>query len=63
LAIKNEELKQQMVEYEAARDDLKAESERLRGEIDRLNSLLETITNSRTWRLREFIRGLVGHPQ
>jgi LmbE family N-acetylglucosaminyl deacetylase len=56
LAIKNEELKQQLVEAEATRDELS-------GEAERLAELLEKITNSRTWRLREFIRSLVGHPR
>ena len=56
LAIKNEELKQHLVEVEVARGELKAE-------IERLTGLLNMITNSRTWRLREFIRSLVGHPR
>ena len=56
LAAKNEELKQKILEVEAARNGLRAEAERLSG-------LLEMITNSRTWRLREFIRNLVGHPR
>jgi hypothetical protein len=56
LAIKTEGLKQQLVEVETARDEMRAEKERIAG-------LLEMITNSRTWRLREFIRGLVGPPR
>jgi len=70
LAIKNEELKQQLVELEAARNAFKVEAERLGGEVERfggeverLEAVLEMITNSRTWRLREFIRGIVGHPR
>ena len=49
LANQNEELRQQ-------RDELMAENERITG-------LLEMITNSRTWRLRNLIRSLVGHPR
>jgi LmbE family N-acetylglucosaminyl deacetylase len=56
LAIKNEELKQQLVEVETARNES-------RDEAQRLTELLDLITNSRTWRLREFIRSLVGHPR
>jgi len=56
LAIKSEDLKQQLAEVEAAREEGEAE-------VGRLRELLETITTSRTWRLRDFIRSFVGHPQ
>ena len=56
LAIRSEDLKQQLVEVEAAREEGEAE-------VGRLRELLETITTSRTWRLREFIRSFVGHPR
>ena len=52
----NDQLRQQLTEVEASRDELRAEMERIAG-------LLEMITNSRTWRLREFIRSLVGPPR
>jgi hypothetical protein len=60
LAIKNEELKQQIVELGAARDGFKAEAGRLGGEVERLEAVLEMITNSRTWRLKEFLSSLLG---
>jgi len=63
LAIKNEELKQQIVGLDAARIGIEVEAENLRSEVSRLGALLEMITTSRTWRLREFIRNLVGHPR
>jgi chromosome segregation ATPase len=53
LAVQNEALKQQAAELERAKDDLSAE-------VARINQILGTITNSRTWRLRGFLRGLVG---
>jgi chromosome segregation ATPase len=53
LAIKIEELKQQVFELEAARNGFKAEAERL-------NAVVETMTNSRTWRLRGFFLSLMG---
>jgi len=56
LAIRSEDLKQQLVEVEAARQEGEAE-------VGRHRELLETITTSRTWRLREFIRSFVGHPR
>ena len=56
LAIKIEELKQQLAETEVARGDFETEVERLAG-------ILEMITSSRTWKLRGFIRNLVGHPR
>jgi len=59
LAINNEELKQQLLELEAVRGEVEA----AQGEVARLTGLLEMITNSRTWRLREFIRSLVGPPR
>jgi len=60
LAIKNEERKQQLIEFEAARNAFKAEAERLGGEVERLEAVLEMITNSRTWRLKEFLSSLLG---
>jgi LmbE family N-acetylglucosaminyl deacetylase len=53
LAIKNEELKNRFRELEAARDGFKAEAERL-------SDVVEMITSSRTWRLRAFLRALLG---
>ena len=53
LAVKNEELKQRFGELETARDGFKAEAERL-------DAVLEMITSSRTWRLKEFLSRLVG---
>jgi len=54
LALKNEELKNRCRELEAAKDGFKAEAERL-------SDVVEMITSSRTWRLREFLRALLGH--
>jgi LmbE family N-acetylglucosaminyl deacetylase len=56
LAIKNEELKLRIGELEAARDGFKAEAERL-------GAVVEMITNSRTWRLKEFLNSLLGRSQ
>jgi LmbE family N-acetylglucosaminyl deacetylase len=56
LAIKNEELKQRFGELEAAREGFKAEAERL-------DAVVEMITNSRTWRLKESLRSLLGRSQ
>jgi LmbE family N-acetylglucosaminyl deacetylase len=56
LAIKNEALKQRLGELEAARDGFKAEAERL-------EAVLEMITTSRTWKLKEFINSLLGRTQ
>jgi LmbE family N-acetylglucosaminyl deacetylase len=56
LAIKNEALKQRLGELEAARNGFKAEAERL-------EAVLEMITTSRTWRLKEFINSLLGRTQ
>ncbi len=53
LAVQNEALKQQAAELERAKEDLSAE-------VLRLNEILGMITSSRTWRLRTFLRGLVG---
>jgi LmbE family N-acetylglucosaminyl deacetylase len=53
LAIKIEELKQQVFELEAARNGFKAEAERI-------DAVVETMTNSRTWRLRGFFLSLLG---
>jgi len=63
LAIKNEELKQQTVGLEAARNGFKAETERLGGEVERLEAVLEMITSSRTWKLKEFLSSLLGRSQ
>jgi hypothetical protein len=56
LAIKKEELKQRFVQVETGRQELQAE-------VERLNGVLEMITGSRTWRLKEFLRGLLGGSQ
>jgi hypothetical protein len=53
LAASNEELKGQFVELETARDGFRSEAERL-------SAVLEMITNSRTWRLKEFLSSLLG---
>ena len=63
LAIKNEERKQQLVELEAARNAFKAEAERLGGEVERLEAVLEMITSSRTWKLKESLSSLLGRSQ
>jgi LmbE family N-acetylglucosaminyl deacetylase len=60
LAIKNEDLKQQIVELGVARDAFEAEAGKLGGEVERLEAVLEMITNSRTWRLKEFLSRLLG---
>jgi LmbE family N-acetylglucosaminyl deacetylase len=60
LAIKNEEFKQHIVGLEAARTGFKAEAERLGGEVERLEAVLEMITNSRTWKFKEFLSRLLG---
>jgi LmbE family N-acetylglucosaminyl deacetylase len=56
LAVANEELKRQFFELEAARDGFRSEAERL-------SAVLEMITNSRTWRLKEFLSSLLGRSQ
>ena len=55
-----EERRQQLIEFEAARNAFKTEAERLGGEVERLEAVLEMITNSRTWRLKEFLSSLLG---
>jgi LmbE family N-acetylglucosaminyl deacetylase/GT2 family glycosyltransferase len=60
LAIKLEGLKQQVFELESVRNDLMGERDRAAGEVDRLKTVLEMITSSRTWRLKEFLDRLVG---
>jgi hypothetical protein len=56
LAIKLEELKQRVFELETTRDHLNEE-------VERLEAVLEMITSSRTWRLKEFISRLLGRSQ
>jgi LmbE family N-acetylglucosaminyl deacetylase len=56
LAIKNEELKQRLSEAEAERDRCTAENERL-------NAVVDMITNSRVWKLKEFFNRLLGRTQ
>jgi hypothetical protein len=53
LAASNEELKRQFAELETAKDGFRSEAERL-------SAVLEMITNSRTWRLKEFLSSLLG---
>jgi hypothetical protein len=53
LAIKNEELKQRLGEAETARAEAMAE-------IERLTAVIDMITNSRTWKLKEFFNSLLG---
>jgi glycosyltransferase involved in cell wall biosynthesis len=56
LAIKNEELKQRLIVVEAERDGYRAENERL-------TAVVEMITNSRMWKLKEFFNRLLGRTQ
>jgi LmbE family N-acetylglucosaminyl deacetylase len=53
LTVSNEKLKGRFGELEAARDGFRSEAERL-------SAVLEMITNSRTWRLKEFLSSLLG---
>jgi LmbE family N-acetylglucosaminyl deacetylase len=53
LAIENQELNQRFAELETERDGFRSEAERL-------GAVLEMITNSRTWRLKEFLSSLLG---
>jgi LmbE family N-acetylglucosaminyl deacetylase len=56
LVVDNRELKNRCAELEAARDSF-------RSEVERLNAVLEMITNSRTWRLKEFVSRFLGRSQ
>jgi LmbE family N-acetylglucosaminyl deacetylase len=56
LATEVQSLEQSLVALEAERDHYRAEN-------DRLNAVLELITNSRTWRLKEFVSSLLGRSQ
>ena len=56
LVVESRELKDRCAELEAARDTFKSE-------VEHLNAVLEMITNSRTWRLKEFVSRLLGRSQ
>jgi LmbE family N-acetylglucosaminyl deacetylase len=60
LAIKNEELKEQNLGLDAARNNFEIEANELGGEVERLEAVVEMITNSRTWRFKEYLNRLLG---